>query len=186
MKWWTSNTNKILCLQPHFVSVYLFSWGFQHRSLRVWKVDCGLFDETIFFSFNKATASSKKKFVPSKKTWKRRLIYNHIRPRDEFLLTHCWREMFDLQSGDKVLCVSREEKSKINVEHISHDSFLRLNQSAAISSNNYVQSRLALLLQAIIRCIRKQWKAPCGNWLSSFFSLTLFKNKQNVLINPVN
>lgn len=54
--------------------------------------------------------------------------------------------MFDLQhyvqSGGRLLYVSREEKSKINGENVSHDSFLRLNRSVAIFTNNYEQSNI--------------------------------------------
>lgn len=177
-----SQTSSSYAFKPIFDSSLSFLPWDQYNSLVVWKVD------SVAFWWNKLLLTKlkllhqKKSESHQKDLEKRRLIYNHrLRLRDEFLLTHCWGEMFDLQhyfqSGGRVLYVSLEEKGKINGENVSHDSFLRLNRSAAIFPNNYEQSNIldCTSSPANHRCISKQWKAPCGNWLSSFSSLTIFK-----------
>ncbi len=102
------------------------------HSLKSWL--CGLLmKQSSFLLTNlklRHQKKQKKSWIPSKRLEKRHLIYKHrLRLRDEFLLTHCCGEMFDLQhyfqSGGRVLYVSPEEKSKINGENVSHDSLFK-------------------------------------------------------------
>lgn len=155
-----SQTSRFYAFKPVFDLSLSFLLRDQYSSLGLNGWLCGLLMKQSSFLLTKLKAPPSKKWIPSQSLGEKwHLIYNCIRPRDEFLLTHCWGEMFDLQhyvqSGDKLLCVSSKEKSKINGENVSHDSFLRLNRTAAICPNNYEQSWVAHLLQPIIGTV---WK----------------------------
>lgn len=118
-------TSGFYAVKPIFDFVAIFSRSIQLPcSLKSWH--CGLLMKQSSFLLTKLKLCHKK-WIPSKRPEKRHLIYNRIRLRDEFLLTHCWGEMFDLQhyvqSGGKILYISLEENNKINRENVSQFSF---------------------------------------------------------------
>lgn len=169
----------------HCFAFPLFFSGINKTPSQIEKLTPWPFDKTIIFHFNKAKASPSKTENPIKKMWIPHLIHkNRVRLRDEFLLTHCWEEMFDLQhyvqSGGRLFMFlpKRRTKSIVKMFHMIH--FLKLNRSTAISPNNYEQSSIldCTSSPANQRCVSKQWKAPCGNWLSSFSSFTIFQKKK--------
>lgn len=82
--------------------------------------------------------------------------------------------MFSLVAKFFIFLLKRIAKSMVKM---FHDSVLRLNRSAAILPNNYEQSNIVDCTSspANHRCISEHLKALCGNWLSSFSSLTIFK-----------
>lgn len=153
---------KPLCLQNYFWFVTIFSSERSiqpPQSLKSWLGGL-LMKQSSFLLLTKLKLHHKKKekWIQSKRLEKRHLICNHrLRLRNEFLLTHCWGEMFDLQhyvqSGDwSSLCFSWREKQNQWWKCFTWFIFwgsIEVQQFFQIIMNN-LTSWIAHLLQPII------------------------------------